>query len=239
MRTMVGALAALVAGAVVPVGATGSAWAQGSPAPTAAAPPSHIGTGQSGEPEITPEGRPSTELPVLYITGVEIIRSATDPKVDIVRATGLAATQGWAQPTLVPTYEGEPGDDVVDLELIAIPPVQSQRATGFVPVDAIIPLEPGQQIKGVRVRGAENAITVKDVPGTARAEVQATGCEACAGKKLSTANEAQADSVRQQDLPKDLRVIGPTDGMGDEMENPNRLTLILDESGTIVRAFWE
>ncbi|MBV8577975.1 MAG: hypothetical protein JOZ58_23455 [Acetobacteraceae bacterium] len=41
--------------------------------------------------------------------------------MDIVRAIGLASSQGWSAPLLVPTYAGKPADDILDLELIATP----------------------------------------------------------------------------------------------------------------------
>ena len=58
--------------------------------------------------ETTPssETESGTELPVLYVTSVEIVRTSTEPKLDIVRVTGLTGSQGWSEPQLVPTFAG-------------------------------------------------------------------------------------------------------------------------------------
>src|SRR5690242_5920740 len=45
----------------------------------------------------------SSELPVLYVTSVEILRTSVEPKLDIVRVTGLTGSAGWSEPQLVPT----------------------------------------------------------------------------------------------------------------------------------------
>ena len=53
------------------------------------------------------------------------------------------------------------------------------------------------------------------------------------------AQSGEAGVVRQEDLPKVLRVIRPTDGIRGADPDPNRLTLMLDDKGIIVEAFWE
>jgi hypothetical protein len=63
-----------------------------------------------------------TELPVLYITGGKVLRTATEPRIDIVRVTGLTASKGWSFPQLVPASAGTPTDGILDLQLIATPP---------------------------------------------------------------------------------------------------------------------
>jgi hypothetical protein len=209
-----------------------------------AAPPSFSGPGwgPEEEPAPAPESTSPTDLPVLYITSVEVLRTSAEPEVDIVRVTGLAASEGWSVPQLVPTYAGKPFDGILDLELIATPPDQSQNADGFAPVSAILELEHGNSFKGVRVRGAENAIAVTQIPGASQATLSVNGCGDCVGKKFipegSTAPPQQG-VVRQEDLPKLLRVIRASDGVGDAEQDPNRLTLILEDDNTIVEAFWE
>jgi hypothetical protein len=208
------------------------------------APPSYSGPGwgPEEEPAPAPESTAPTDLPVLYVTSVEVLRTSAEPEVDIVRVTGLAASEGWSAPQLVPTYAGKPFDGILDLELIATPPDQSQNAGGFVPVSAIVELEQSNPFKGVRVRGAENAVAVKQIPGTSQATLSVNGCGDCVGKKFipegGTAPPQQG-GVRQQDLPKLLRVIKASDGVGDTEQDPNRLTLILDDDNTILEAFWE
>lgn len=182
------------------------------------------------------------DLPVLYVTSVEILRTSPDQKIDVVNVTGLVASDGWSFPQLVPTYAGKPFDDVLDLQFIATAPVQSQLASGFVPVSAIFPLEPGQSLKGVRVRAAENTITVRQIPGSGRAATQVNDCKDCLGKTFALAGQAQPGQqgvVRQEDLPKVLRVIRPSDGIRGADQDPDRLTLMLDDAGVIVEAFWE
>jgi hypothetical protein len=184
----------------------------------------------------------TVELPVLYVTGVEILQTSSDPKVDVVSVTGLASSDGWTFPQLVPTYAGKPFDGVVDLQFIATAPVQSQLATGFVVVSAVFPIQPDPGLKGVRVRGAENAIAVLQVPGSNQNTVQVNDCKDCLGKRFAPSGQAQAGEdgvVRQEDLPRALRVIRPSDGIRGADQDPDRLTLITDEKGTIVEAFWE
>jgi hypothetical protein len=45
--------------------------------------------------------------------------------------------------------------------------------------------------------------------------------------------------VREEDLPHGFRTISPTHGVAGIVHNPNRINLILDDSNTIVMAFWE
>ncbi len=131
--------------------------------------------------------------------------------------------------------------DILDLELIATPPDQSESADGFVQVSAILPLEPGHSFRGVRVRSLENAITVQQIPGSGQATIRANDCASCVGKKLTPTGSAPPpqENVRQEDLPKSLRVIKPSDGIRDIGPDPNRLTLILGDDNTILEAFWE
>jgi hypothetical protein len=212
----------------------GLALAQGNPPPES--------TAQVTEPAVASEAATVPELPVLYVTGVEILRTAADPRLDVVRVTGVTASAGWSAPQLVLTYPGKPSDDIIDLQFIAEPPEQSQDAEGFTPIGAIFPLEEGHPFKGVRVRASENAIVVKQIPGSGQATIDVDDCKECVGKKLVSADQAQPKqqgSVREQDLPKVVRVIKPSDGIRGTEQNPNRLTLMLSDDDTIVEAFWE
>jgi hypothetical protein len=226
----------------------GSALAQNAPAAhpsiPGAAPPSAYGPGWGPEEEAPPppEAAAPEELPALYVTSVEVLHASAGEGMDIVRVTGLASTEGWSAPQLVPTYAGKPADNVLDLELIATPPGQSEQATGFVPISAIFAIEGGNPPRGVRVRGSENAVTVRNIPGSAQAAIRFNDCAKCQGKKFAAAGSApqgQDNVVREEDLPKLLRVVKASDGMRGTQHNPNRLTLILDEDNTILDAFWE
>src|SRR5262245_34624060 len=77
--------------AALQIGQPGVAFSQG------AAPPSGTagGTPQTVEPTSSTEATPGTDLPVLYVTSVEVMRTAMEPKLDIVRVTGLTGSQGW------------------------------------------------------------------------------------------------------------------------------------------------
>ena len=239
-------LAAIAFGAAMQASPTCFALAQGGSSPSAAAGGAPLyggaGQGQAGEPTAPGETAQAMDLPVLYVTAAEVLRTATEPKLDIVRVTGLASSQGWSAPELVPTYAGKPFDGILDLELIATPPDQSQNATGFFPVDAIFPLEPGHPFKGVRVHASENAVTVRQIPGIGEASVNVNDCKDCTGKTFVGAGQAQSGQqavVRADELPKALRLIRAPDGIRGADQDPNRLTLILDENGVIVEAFWE
>lgn len=241
-------LAALAVGAVVLGSVTNTASAQNSqaehPPIPGVAPPSASGPGWGPEEPSAPaeERPPAAELPVLYVTSVEILRASAEPELDIVRVTGLASSEGWSAPQLVPTYAGKPFDDILDLELIAMPPEHSEAADGFVPVSAVFLLEPGHPLPGVRVRGSENAITVRQIPGSGEAKVSVNDCKACVGQKFTpegTAPQPGQGAVRQEDLPKLLRVIKAGDGIRGIEHDPNRLSLTLGEDNTILEAFWE
>lgn len=228
---------------VLQTGFAGLGFAQVGPAPG----PSGEGSatysaGPLVEAVPSTETTPGAQLPVLYVTSVEVVRTSAEPRLDIVRVTGLASSQGWSEPQLVPTFAGKPLDDILDLQFIATEPDQSQNADGFVPIGAIFPLEPGHPFKGVRVRASENAIEVAQIPGLNRAQITVNDCHGCIGKKFVERGQAQPGQqgvVREEDLPKVLRWITPSRGIRGITHNPNRLNLILGGDNTIVQAYWE
>jgi hypothetical protein len=239
-------LGAFAIAAALQVGLAALAFGQGGPPPSGAAgqPQGYAGgaPGQTAEPAPSAQSTPGTELPVLYVTSVEVMRTSTEPKLDIVRVTGLTGSQGWSAPQLVPTYVGKPLDGVLDLQFIATEPQQTQPAEGFVPISAVFPLEEGHLFKGVRVRASENAIEVKQMPGTNQAQINVKDCKDCVGKKFVEGGQVQPGQqgvVRQEDLPKVLRWIVPSRGIRGITHNPNRLNLILGDDNTIIAAYWE
>jgi hypothetical protein len=239
-------LGAFAIAAALQFGVAGLAFAQGGPPPSGAAgqPPGYAGgaPGQMAEPSQSSATTPGTELPVLYVTSVEVMRTSTEPQLDIVRVTGLTGSQGWSAPQLVPTFVGKPLDGVLDLQFIASMPQQTQSAEGFVPIGAVFPLEEGHLFKGVRVRASENAIEVKQMPGMNQAQITVNDCKDCIGKKFVERGQAQPGQqgvVRQEDLPKVLRWIVPSRGIRGITHNPNRLNLILGDDNTIIAAYWE
>ncbi len=225
-----GIAAMLQAGLCLPALAQG-----GSPPPAQATP-------QAGEDTGPSQMELGNELPVLYVTGVEVLRTATEPQIDIVRVTGLAASKGWSFPQLVPTATGVTSDGVLDLQLIAASPEQSQDADGFVPVSAVLVLEPGDPYKGLRVHGSENSVELKQIPGSNAQRVEVNDCHDCVGKMFVPAGHAQGSQgaiVREEDLPKELRLVMQSGGIRGSEQNSNRLSLILGDNNTITEAFWE
>jgi len=177
---------------------------------------------------------------VLFVTSVEVFRTAADPKLDIIRVTGVTSSKDWARPQLVPLFAGKPLDEILDLQFIAATPLQSQKAEGFVPISTLFTVDASQPFKGVRVRGSENAIEVKQIPGHAEAKVTIDDCHDCVGKKFVEKGQAGGQGVvRQEDLPKVLRWLIPTRGIRGITHNPNRLNLVLGPDNTILEAYWE
>lgn len=244
-------LGMLAIAAAMQAGLTAAASAQGGP-PAAPATgggfPSQAGAQEYGaNPAAAPVGEPTeaepgTELPVLYITSVEIMRTQTEPQLDIVRVTGLTGAQGWSSPELVPTYLGKPIDGILDLQFIATMPLETEPATGFVPISAIFPLEEGHDFRGVRVRASENAIEVDQIPGVKGERIAVNDCRDCVGKRFVERGQAAAGAtglVRQEDLPKTLRWIPQNRGIRGITHDPNRLNLLLGADNKIIAAYWE
>ena len=236
----------LAAFAVMAVMFCGLAAAQSNPpkANVGEPPPQYAAPGSETPviPAMGPETAAESKMPLLYVTSVEVLRTSTDPRLDIVRVTGLASSQGWSDPELVPTFAGKPLDDVLDLQFIATSPLQSQAADGFVPIGAVFTLDEQHPFRGVRVRASENTIEVKPIPGLKQADITVDSCKDCIGKKFAERGQAaagQAGIARQEDLPKVLRWINPSRGIRGITHNPNRLNLILGDDNTIVQAYWE
>jgi hypothetical protein len=242
-------LGMLAIGAAVQGGLTTAASAQATspaaPGPGPGGPEEQYGSNAGQPAPASPaeaEEEAETEFPVLYVTSVEILRTRTEPQLDIVRATGVTGSQGWSSPELVPTYTGKPVDGILDLQFIATMPSQTQQATGFVPVSAVFPLEEGHAFKGVRIRASENAVEVDQIPGAKSFNVAVGDCKDCIGKKFAERGHAEPGTpgvVREEDLPKTLRWITPTHGIRGITHDPNRLNLLLGADGKIVAAYWE
>jgi hypothetical protein len=193
-------------------------------------------------PAQQPQEQPATQLPILYVTSVEIMRSTLEPHLDIVRVRGLASSKGWGNPFLAPVFVGKPLDDILDLQFIASIPDQSQPADGFQEIGAIFELAPGHPYKGVRVRAAEDAIEVDQIPGAKSVDIKVNDCHECIGKKFVEHGHGGAGTISRDDLPKGenmVRWIPPNRGIRGITHDPNRLNLILGADNTIISAFWE
>jgi hypothetical protein len=240
------ALASLFAAGLI-----GSAHAQQQP-PSAGGPPPGQGQqqGQQGYGGGPGPGQPSGTIggppaPVVFVTSVEVLRSDRNGGLDVVRVRGLVTGSSWTTPHLIPITQGEPRDGMLDLIFQAQAPAGAAGLGAFMPVEAILPVETGHPYKGVRVRGGNNAISLKGIPGYAEAAPPKEDCAKCIGKFFVAkgANPpagAAADSVvREADLPYTLRIIKPTDGIPSYALDPNRLTLLLSEDGRIVDGAWD
>jgi hypothetical protein len=203
----------------------------------------------SGGPPPPPSagGPPAAVVPwpVTMVTSVEVLRSARAGGLDIIRVRGLVSSSAWSSPHLIPITQGEPVDGILDLIFQGTVPTSPAPLGPFMPFEALLPVDTGHPYKGVRVRSGTNAITLKTLPGYAEIAAPKEDCAKCRGK-IFVAKGAQppagaaADSiVREADLPWNLRVIKPTDGLPSYAFDPNRLTLVLSEDGRVVDAAWD
>ena len=218
------------------LGLSGTASAQQQP-PDQGQPQEGEGQGMGA-----PQERPGSQLPILYVTSVEVMQTSTEPRLGIVHAQGLVASKGWGGPFLAPVFVGKPLDGILDLQFIASTPDQSQAADGFVPISATFELAPGNPFKGVRVRAAENAIELDKIPGNKSVEIKVNDCRDCIGKKFVEHGHGGNGAIAREDLPKGenmVRWIPPNRGIRGITHDPNRLNLILGTDNTIVSAFWE
>ena len=238
------ALASLIA-----AGLLGSASQAQQQPPAAGGPPQ--GQQQQGQQQGYPgPGQPSGTVggppaPVVFVTSVEVLRSDRNGGLDVVRVRGLVTGQSWSQPHLIPITQGQPRDGMLDLIFQASAPAGAAGLGPFMPVEAILPVETGHPYKGVRVRGGNNAISIKTIPGFAEAAPPKEDCAKCIGKFFVAkganppAGATADNTVREADLPYTLRIIKPTDGIPSYTLEPNRLTLLLSEDGRIVDGAWD
>ena len=229
---------------VIAAGLLGSAQAQQQPP---AAGGQQQGQQQSnapypGQPAGTVGGPPA---PVVFVTSVEVLRSDRAGGLDVVRVRGVVTGQSWSQPHLIPITQGQPRDGMLDLIFQASAPAGAAGLGPFMPVEAILPVETGHPYKGVRVRGGNNAISLKAIPGYAETPAPKEDCAKCIGKFFVAkganppAGATAENTVREADLPYMLRIIKPTDGIPSYALEPNRLTLLLSEDGRIVDGAWD
>lgn len=195
-----------------------------------------------GQPSGTVGGPPA---PVVFVTSVEVLRSDRNGGLDVVRVRGVVTGSSWSQPHLIPITQGQPRDGMLDLIFQASAPAGAAGLGPFMPVEAILPVETGHPYKGVRVRGGNNALSIKTFPGYVEAAAPKEDCSKCIGKFFVAkganppAGATAENTVREADLPYTLRIIKPTDGIPSYALEPNRLTLLLSEDGRIVDGAWD
>ena len=244
MTKLVAVAGAFALAAALQLGPVGLAWAQDN---------SDTGGDDSGTVtdvgQSTPTGAPQSyttppSAPVLFITSVEVIQTTLEPKQAIIKVRGLTGSRGWSGPQLVPLFQGETPDGILDLQFIAQTPDQTQKTKGFVPIYAIFPLDPGDKLpKGIRVRGVGNVVLLTQLPGSIETTISKEDGSKAVGKtwaEKGTAAAGTANVVREEDMPRNFRIIPPKKGVAGITHNMNRLNLVLGEDGqTIVWAFWE
>ena len=156
----------------------------------------------------------------------------------------MTTTDGWQNGTLVPLTSGTPADGVLDLVFVAQAPEDASAPGSYGPIQAVLPI-PEMPFKAVRVRSATNTLTLKDVNGYVEAKGPSETCGPCVGKQFvpkgatAPAGVAADDTVHEEDLPENSRILKPTDGITDMRPNPNRLTIVIGEDGRIVDAIWD
>jgi hypothetical protein len=199
-----------------------------------------------GPPEPEPQAdAPEKSAPVLWVTSVEAMSSTHGPQLDVIRVRGITSTDGWEGAELIPFTKGVPADGMLDLAFVAQPPSDSAPPSKNPVIEAIFTLEPGHPFKGVRVHGATNRVSLRAIPGYSEAPPPPGDCTDCIGKYFvgkgenPPAGASSANIVREESLPKTLRVVRPTDGIRKLDADPNRLTLVIEEDGKIVVAVWD
>jgi len=237
----------LVFGLCLGTALTPSAFAQTSSAPPKNQPSAMPNDGPpepARESEET-ESVPQKFAPVLWISSVEAISSTHGPKLDVIRVRGLTSTEGWEGGELVPLTKGAPVDGFLDLAFVAQAPINSTSPSKSPAIEAVFVIEPGHPYTGVRVHSATNRVTLKSLPGYGEAPPPPADCTDCVGKYFVGKGETppsganSANVVHEENLPKTLHVVKPTDGIGKLDPDPNRLTLVIGEDGRIVIAVWD
>ncbi|HEY0704106.1 MAG TPA: hypothetical protein VGD60_15155 [Candidatus Acidoferrales bacterium] len=195
---------------------------------------------ESGDEETQP-----VQAAVLWISSVEVIRSTHEPALDVIRVRAITSTEGWESGELVPMTKGAPEDGMLDLAFIAQAPTDASAPAKSPTIEAVFTLEEGHPFRGVRVYSATNRVLLKQIPGYVEAPNPPNDCTECLGKYFVAKGEnppsgVNADQVvREETLPKTVHVIKADDGIGKLDSDPNRLTLVLGESGKIIIAVWD
>jgi hypothetical protein len=228
-----------------------SAFAQTSGGATPKAKPASPASpsASSEEPPSPPEPQSQEDspsfVPVLWVSSVETLSTTHGPQVDFVRVRGVTSTEGWQSGELIPITKGPAFDGILDLVFVADPPSDSTAPGPFPGIEAVFTMEPGHPYKGVRVHSATNRITVKAIPGYSEAPPPPEDCSKCVGKYLVSKGETApagipaAETIHEESLPRRLRVIHESEGIGKFDSDPNRLTLVLGENSQILIAVWD
>ena len=229
-------------------GFAGGALAQGIPPPQLseapiedkAAPPPQYGGDSAPDSDDS-----SARAPVLKVTGVEVMRSAHAPPLDVVHVWGVSSTDAWDSPELVPLTHMPTGDGVLELVFVAHPPGEGMDPTPYGNLEAVFVIEPGHPYKGIRVRGASNSLLLAKLPGSVEAAAPKLDPTNSVGKRFvakgaaAPAGVSSGDMVKEEDLGAPVRVIKASEGLPKLDTDPNRLTLVVGDDGRIALAIWE
>jgi hypothetical protein len=226
-------------------GLASAAFAQGTPASRpdraadkAAPPPQYADSAPDADDN-------SVQSPVLKVTGVEVMRSAHAPALDVVHVWGVSSTDAWNSPEIVPLTHTPSGDGVLELLFVARSPGEGMDPTPFGKLEAVFIIEPGHPYKAIRVRGASNSLLLAKLPGYVETAAPKQDCTNCIGKRFvakgaaAPAGVASGDIVNEEDLGAPVRVIKASEGVGKLDTDPNRLTLVVGDDGRIALAIWE
>jgi hypothetical protein len=227
------------------LGTAAAATANKTAVPAAEEGPGNVQPSGAGSDPSGTNAPQSNSAPVLHIMSVEVIRSAHEPALDVLRVRGVASTVGWEEAELVPLTRGVPADGVLQLVLVARAPADAMDAKGFEVVEAIFPLEPAHPFKGVNVHSATDSVAVTQLPGYAESKFAAEDCSQCVGKTFvprgarAPNGVAETALVHEERLPAGARVVKHSDGISSAGSDPNRLTLILGKDGKVTAAVWD
>jgi len=187
----------------------------------------------------------SVRSPVFKVTGVEVMRSAHGPALDVVHVWGVSSTDAWDTPEIVPLTHTPSGDGVLELLFVARSPSEAMDPTPFGTLEAVFIIAPGHPYKGIRVRGASNSLLLGKMPGYVEAAAPKQDCTRCVGKYFvakgaaTPAGAGGGDVVKEEDLGANVRVVKASDGLAKLDMDPNRLTLVVGDNGKIELAVWD
>ena len=188
MTKLVALAGAFALAAALSAGPVATAWAQDN---------TNESAGSQDVGQSNPTGAPQSyttppAAPVLFITSIEVVQTTLDPKQAIIKVRGLTGSRGWSGPQLVPLFQGDTPDGILDLQFIAQTPDQTQKAEGFVPIYAIFTLDPGSDLpKGIRVRGVSNVLLLSDLPGNIETTITKEDGSQAVGKKFAPKGTVQ------------------------------------------------
>ena len=187
-----------------------------------------------------PPAAPINMYPVYALTSVDVLSTKSNPVKTVIVVRGVTPSDNWTGPELTMTALIGP-DHVLDLTFIAHPDGEPAKPD-FSPVEATFQAGTKEgPLAGVRVRSATNVLSVRGAEGHADSgHLELEDFSKLIGRRIASAGQSPPDSsyVQESHLPIPYRIVGTRGPITDLTVNPNRLTLFLDDSGTIQSAIW-